>query len=734
MANTTVTVIAAGGGDYTTIQAAIDAADITSGWWKIVISDNSTYTENLSISGSVGTPSATNYVWLTVAAANRHAGQFAGTHAKIDAAAPGVLLDITEAYVRVEGLHFRRTTGTSSAVTINANNVVVSRCLFGDISPSTIGNHAIVISGSSGGVRSVSIDNCAIVGTRNTPIVVGNSSIYAVTVNIDHCTVVRGRGGGVASTLDALGLYAQTDADGGITVNTYNTTFVGVTLSGLSDINLHYISGVAGIVLNGSNNLRKSAISTVGAGVVDNSTGWQVASSGIATVSKTSGAWYVVQIDADADTGDFMLLDDAAGNLAANTGIDRTGSEPDPRQDFSTDIAGLARQASSVDIGAYQYVVDAAPAPAPIGPTITVAATATGTAPVTAQWLDLGIGIGTRSDTFRVDLLNTALSLIGTIRVDQATPPTIANNINAAIKRTMTMAPVVGEIDTLDLFAVRIRPVLILPDGSEHNLGVFLFADRSNQVHSFGSQPTVTLVDQGLIVDQPLPHAFGVTAGGSVKTAIESLLATAGIFDFVVGVDATVTSPMGWPPGTSRQKAINELARLAGGYSMYFDNNGTARVIESPDIDSPTLTYSPTSARIAAGSVVESDDSLDAPNRFIVIGSTGDANGLPAVGSYDVPTSAPHSVAHRGFVVARVMTVDGIASSAAAVIRARSWARHSSANYRWLSFASPIDPRHDTFDVVSVDYGAGASTWRQQGWAMTLRSGELMTHDLRQSW
>jgi len=353
----------------------------------------------------------------------------------------------------------------------------------------------------------------------------------------------------------------------------------------------------------------------------------------------------------------------------------------------------------------------------------------------TTQWLDLAAGVGGRADQFRFDVVNAHLSAVGTIDIKQTPVATVVNNINSTIKRTLECQPVIGALDGVDLFTLRIRPVMILPDGTEYNLGVFLPADASAVRWSYGSNvESMSFVDQGLIVDQPLQHAFGVDVGGSVKTAIETLLTAAGITTFQIDVDATVTSPMGWPPGTSRQHAINQLAARAGGYSMFFDGDGVARVIAAPALDSPTLTYSTTSPRIVAGSIVTSDDTLDAPNRYIVISMTGDGVGVAAVGTYDIDSAAPHSILNRGFVVARVLTVDGLTSAAAATAAAQTWAKQGSRNYQWMSFTSPLDPRHGTFDVVSVDVGDGAAVWREQGWSMRLISGGLMTHDLRRSW
>lgn len=354
----------------------------------------------------------------------------------------------------------------------------------------------------------------------------------------------------------------------------------------------------------------------------------------------------------------------------------------------------------------------------------------------TAQLLDIGEGVGQRADTFRFDVLNSTLDIQGQIELRSDVTPTVTNNIHAQIKRTASIAPKPSEIDSLNLLIARVRPVMILPDDTEYNLGVFMFADSSAIRWTYGTVPSPILVDQGLVVDQPIPNAYGAATGSSVKTLIEALLSEAGITSFQIDVDATIGSPMAWPPGVSRQTVINELAATAGGYSLFFDNDGMARVIEAPSADVASLHYRTTSPRISMGSIVESDDTLDAPNRFIVISQTGDSDGGVAVGVYDIADSAPHSAVNRGYVVARVLTTTGLTSSAAAAARAESWAKQSASNFSWLSFSSPLDPRHDTFDVVDVDVGDGAGpvVYREQGWSMALVSGGLMMHDCRRSY
>lgn len=354
--------------------------------------------------------------------------------------------------------------------------------------------------------------------------------------------------------------------------------------------------------------------------------------------------------------------------------------------------------------------------------------------PTSAQWLDLD-GVGQRSDEFRIDILDASLTVQGTLAV-VVDSGTVTNDIHRDIKRTLEFEPKPGALSGLNLLTARFRPVMVLPNGVEYNLGVFMSGDRSDQIRKSHTQASVTLVDQTLLVDQPHPEAVSLKAGGSAKAKIEELLAFSAITDFMVDVDFVPGSPMAWAPGTSRLAMINEMAGSAGGYSLFFNNDGTARIIAVPAADAATLTYARTLPRILAESIVRSDDALAAPNQYVVIGATGDANSDPVVGVYDVEDDAPHSFANRGYYVTETQTVNGLTTAVQCQARAHSWAKQQSNNYEWLFFESPADPRHDTFDVVSVDLddGNGARIYREQGWALPLVSGGPMEHDLRRSY
>lgn len=344
----------------------------------------------------------------------------------------------------------------------------------------------------------------------------------------------------------------------------------------------------------------------------------------------------------------------------------------------------------------------------------------------TAELLDLEVDH--RSATFRFDLLSSDGIALGQVDVQADRPPQVVNNINRPIKRSMRglriPSAAYAEIDTL---TERIAPVMVLSNGAEFPLGVFLFADAARYRRTDSLDSDSVLVDQSLILDQATSTSIGYSAGASVRDAVVEQLAAAGFLTVSVDSSArTFGGPVAWPAGTSRLAVLNELAGMMGAYSPYFDNGGIATVRLVPDLATatPDLIYGE-DGRIYADTIVETDDLLEAPNRYIAISS--DATEEPVVGVFDVPDDAPHSIANRGFAIASVRDVQGLENQAAAVDAARAAYAQDSSTFFWADFASAPDPRHDTFDIVAYR----GVNYREQAWSLDLVEGAPMTHSLR---
>lgn len=347
----------------------------------------------------------------------------------------------------------------------------------------------------------------------------------------------------------------------------------------------------------------------------------------------------------------------------------------------------------------------------------------------TEQLLDLAPGIGQRYSDVRFDVLDKALAKVGEVHPDRD-GVTVQQNTNRRINRDLTGLHLsASEQGDLDPFGHRLAPVWVLSNGAEFPLGVYIVGAMERERHEWGLDAEVPAVDQTLILDQPTEATLGYAAGTPIRDALVQQFTAAAVprFDVDPSIETTLANPISWAAGqTQRLAIINELAALGGAYSAYFDNTGTGRVRRVPDLAStvPTLVYG-SGGRILAGSMIETDDLLEAPNRWVVVDTSNpDA---PVVGYYDLPDDAPHSFANRGFVIATTITEQGLGSVADANARAAAAAAQDHGTFEWVQFSSTPDPRHDTHDAVLYL----GQVYREQGWQLPLTEGAEMRHDLR---
>lgn len=332
--------------DYATITLWEADSDVSSGFWKGEIQDASEFNETVSITGSIGTESAVNYVWLTVRDAERHGG-VAGGGARMRGSAGGHVIEIDESYVRIEHLEIQQDSSGSSdegiRIRSNVTDVVVSRCI---IWSSANTNDQDGVYAGNWTVTNICIDNCIIYGF-------GRAGIHAQNYNgnrdqswfIDHCTLIKN---GSAGESQSAGINVLAPAVGAVVdLDVYNTacldnhpdgadwgesaTFGSVTWSGSN--NADSDGSLAGIL---SSNARQNL--TLG------------------DTTQVSGSHFIVN-ETLVGSEDYQLKDDTVYNTPYGNGVDRQGSEPSARQDFSTDIAGNTRSTTSPapDIGASEY-------------------------------------------------------------------------------------------------------------------------------------------------------------------------------------------------------------------------------------------------------------------------------------------------------------------------------------------------------------------------------------------
>lgn len=349
------------------------------------------------------------------------------------------------------------------------------------------------------------------------------------------------------------------------------------------------------------------------------------------------------------------------------------------------------------------------------------------------------------ASSVRWEVVSPGLAPIGELDISAEHIVSIENNSNRNVKRQLSglVLPPTAAND-IDPFRYRLRPVWQTVDPGtgvlyEYPLGVFVFSSlavrRVRYSADEGTEAEGNMGDLLIAFDQPLDRSVTYPAGYPIATAIAEQATLAGVL--VADIEASgavLGSPVAWVQGRdTRLKVVNELAQLAGFYSPWFDNRGvfTARTVPELGSRPPTFNYD-RNPRIYDGTIVETSDALNAPNRYVVVDTS--ASGSPISGSYDVPAAAPHSIANRGYPVVKAIEVQGLSSVTAAQDAARAAALQDTSAFAWVEVNTAPEPRMDTFDVVLFgELVAGPSVgqlWRVQSWKLALAPGGPMA----QSW
>lgn len=344
-------------------------------------------------------------------------------------------------------------------------------------------------------------------------------------------------------------------------------------------------------------------------------------------------------------------------------------------------------------------------------------------------------GWGQRSSTFRFELLNANLELTGSLVVDANSPPSIDNDVDSAMKRKLSNLRIpTSDANHINPLEDRIRVSmsiagLMAAGARDYELGVFVPSDPAERPHTRQLWTAINGLDQLTMLDQDTETTWAVAPGTSISYALELRLAIHQVPVFEV--EQTTSKVRGnewlvWPAGTNGSDIIQDLCDLGGFYSPYFRNDGTCVIRRVPDLTSvdPTLNYG-LGMGIYAESLEVVKDTWKLPNRFIVTSNAG--NDEVVSGYWDVPASAPHSRQKRGRIISVTYDMQGLETNEDAYEAAKAKGQTHDRVFETVECDTPINPTHDTFDVVGYD----GTKFHESGWNITCRDGERMQHQWR---
>lgn len=356
--------------------------------------------------------------------------------------------------------------------------------------------------------------------------------------------------------------------------------------------------------------------------------------------------------------------------------------------------------------------------------------------------LDLAEYIGQVGSTYRFDVVDGVTGRNrGTLAPLKDPAPTLAHDSTSTISRKLS-GLTLGETDAgwFRPLTDRVVVTMVLGDRerTEFPLGRYLVADDSRLLYSNGRMVPLTLYDEMFIVDQELEEGFNAN-GFPADLAIRRLLEYVPLGVILMEAAQGAKVYQSWAAGSGRGQAVTDLATAGGYFKPWFDHENRLRFVQAfepgdrladIDLDGP--------GRVLRDSISFNSDLVTAPNRIIVrsnaAGMELGAEGAektelpPVVGVYDVPSSAPFSIAKRGFVIP--VTVEAqVRSKLAASIYARTLGQQRTI-YERCTLTTPPDPRYDGYTVVRFQ----GENWLEIGWNLPLTPGGAMTHTLRRAY
>ncbi len=354
---------------------------------------------------------------------------------------------------------------------------------------------------------------------------------------------------------------------------------------------------------------------------------------------------------------------------------------------------------------------------------------------------DLPPWVGQRQATFRFAVTNAVTG----VEVGAITPlrdSSMTHDTSRAVKRQLTLN--LGQADTASINPVqdRVKVYMVLPSGAEYQLGTFMFSASSEVVATSGNLGNFTLSDEMFRIDQPIETGIGRQEGQVTIASCEALLNQA-----LAGRGVTYTietsgfhSDQGWPLGTTLSNITDDLCITGDWFSPWFDSGNVMRFIRTfdPGTQIPDFDWDAGNQVLRQG-IVKTGNLLTVPNRFIVVSNATSAaetvgavtvqtGSAPIVGTFDVPSTYPYSLANRGFVIPQVDNL-AVYDIGQAVATAKAQSIRSGA-FEQLTVTTAPDPRHESYNVVWWQEMA----WLETAWSMQLVEGGTMTHQLRRAY
>jgi hypothetical protein len=347
--------------------------------------------------------------------------------------------------------------------------------------------------------------------------------------------------------------------------------------------------------------------------------------------------------------------------------------------------------------------------------------------------LDVSPYVGQLSSSWRFDLVDVVTGYRRAINPVIDGNAGIRHDTRSTIKRMisgLTLSP--ADTAVFNSISSRLEPFMLVGD-QEFQVGRYVPSDWARFRLSAGGDvaSSASFYDETFIVDQQISTGFGAlsTVGETVTSMIRRFLVSYPVNYHIDDGSSSFLSLGAWAAGTRGGFILEQLALDGDFLSPWFDN---ASILQFKRTFDPALEFETFDFDVQSGvilkTIIESDNLINAPNRFVVIGNGASSLGASLVGSADVPSSAPHSIEKRGFVIADVQNRQVTTAAQAGAIAQNLMITQSLVEQ--VELQTPTDPRHDSYDIIKWQ----DNKWTEIAWTMPFASDGLMSHTLRRAY
>lgn len=311
--------------------------------------------------------------------------------------------------------------------------------------------------------------------------------------------------------------------------------------------------------------------------------------------------------------------------------------------------------------------------------------------------------------------------------------PQIRMSSDAEIKKTLNAKVILP--DGVDMLHDMLAPRMLI-DGVEYPLGEYYIGTCTEVTNDYGQRVAdIEAYDGGFLPSRyRTENIYHIAAGDKYTDVIQALLIESGITKLLVSDNPATfaTAREDWEIGTDYLTIINDLLAEINYGSLWFDNNGYARIEPKRAVSADDVHHVYTSGKysVLAVSNERETDIFDKYNVFIAYVDNADNDELMIAKAVNDDPASILSVQNRGRIQAPPKRLNNIASQDELQAYVDNWRNQSMTSVETLKISTEIDRDHAVLDTVQCE----DNLYLETGWSLTLGEEYLLDHTLQREY